>query len=73
MTNSIFFYSPATLNGKFQVMTTAELTGKGITKTRSNAITTQKNIIYKNLNEFWVTAKKFQELKNNFQTQVACF
>ena len=73
MTTSIFFYNPATLNGKFQVMTNENLTGRGVTKTRSNSITTQKNIIYKNLNEFWVTAKKFQELKNKFQIEVAYF
>lgn len=73
MSNPIFFYSTSTLNGKVQVMTTEELSGTGVTKTRANAITTQKNTIYKNLNEFWVTEKKFKAIKNNFKAQPTYF
>jgi len=73
MTNSIFFYSPDSLNGRYQVMTTEDLSGRGVTKISSNAITMQKNTLYKNLNNFWVTAKKLEEFKSKFQAQVAYF
>lgn len=72
MTNQIF-YNETSLNGKFQVMTSAELTGKGIKKVGSNYITTQKGEVYKNLNNYWVTASILEQLKKNSNTEMACF
>lgn len=72
MTNQIF-YNETSLNGKFQVMTSKELTGKGIKKVGSNYITTQKGEVYKNLNKYWVTASILEQLKKNSNTERACF
>ena len=72
MTNKIF-YSETSLNGKFQVMTSTELTGRGIKKIGSNYITTQKGEIYKNLNNYWVTALILEQLKKNSNTERAWF
>lgn len=67
------FYNETSLNGKYQVMTTKELNGKGIKKVSCNSITTQKGIIYKNLNNYWVNKEVLEILKNNNETVLACF
>ena len=67
------FYNETSLNGKFQVMTTEELKGRGIKKVSNNAITTQKGNTYKNLNKYWVSKKVFEVIKENTNTQRACF
>ncbi len=72
MTNKIF-YNETSLNGKFQVMTTVELNGKGIKKVGSNEITEQKNVIYNNLNNYWVSNSALTLIKQNNNAERACF
>jgi hypothetical protein len=72
MTTQIF-YNETSLNGKFQVMTHTEMTGKGVKKIGSNCITTQKGEVYKNLNNYWVTNSILEQLKKKYNTQRACF
>ena len=67
------FYNETSLNGKYQVMTTEELKGKGIRKVSGNAITTQKGNIYKNLNNYWVSKEVLETIKENNNTERACF
>lgn len=67
------FYSETTLNGKFQVMTSMELPFKGSRKTSTNCVTTQKNVIYKNLNNYWVTKKTFELIKELPNSERAVF
>jgi len=67
------FYSETSLNGKYQVMTNGNLTGRGVKKVASNCITTQKGAIYSGLNRFWVSAQVLEDLKKNNNTERACF
>lgn len=67
------FYNETSLNGKYQVMTTEELTGKGVRKVSGNAITTQKGNIYKNLNNYWVSKEVLEIIKEDNNTERACF
>ena len=66
-------YNETTLNGKYQVMSTEELTGRGIKKVGVNCITENKGNVYKNLNEYWVTKSALDTIKKNFSIERACF
>jgi hypothetical protein len=67
------FYNETSLNGKFQIMTTEELNGKGIKKVCSNSITTHKGDIYKNLNKYWVSKDVFNTIKEDNNAERAYF
>lgn len=67
------FYNETSLNGKYQVMTTNELNGKGVRKVSGNAITTQKGNIYRNLNNYWVSKEVLETIKKDNNTERACF
>ena len=58
------FYNETSLNGKYQVLTTEELSEKGTIKISSNAITMQDGEIFKNLNNYWVTKDVFENIKS---------
>jgi hypothetical protein len=70
---AIVFFNETSLNGKFQVMTTAELSGVGIQKYGSNNILTHKNEIYKGLNNYWVTESALSEIKKDNLTERTFF
>lgn len=67
------FYNETSLNGKHQVMTTEELTGKGIRKIGDNYITEQKGKLYKNLKNYWVSKEVLETIKEDNNTKRACF
>lgn len=63
----IIFYDKTSLNGRYQVMTTKELTGNGIKLYGTGCILEHKGVIYKNLNRYWVTAKGLDSILNTYQ------
>lgn len=73
MNDSIVFYNETALNGKFQVMTVLDLKGSSIKKIGGGCITTQKNVIYKGLNNYWVSKESLKTIKENNNTERAFF
>ena len=67
------FYKSTSSNGKFAVMSTELISGKGIKLTAINSILTHKNEIYKNLNVYNVTATALKNIQSNFNAEVANF
>lgn len=72
MANTVFYKSTSS-NGKFQILTLEELTGKSVKKVGSNSILTHKGEIHKNLNNYWVTASELEHIKVNYITETASF
>jgi hypothetical protein len=68
------FLNTTTFKGKYQVMSTEELTGKGIRKVGNNSITTYKGKVYGGLKNYWLTKKAVEDLKVSMDVQeVVCF
>lgn len=73
MNDSIVFYNEIGLNGRYQVMTKLDLKGSSIKKIGSDCITTQKNVIYKGLNNYWVSKEALKTIRENNNTERAFF
>ena len=67
------FYNETSLNGKYQVMSTENLGGKGIRKIGDNYITEQKGKLYKNLKNYWVSKSALEAIKEYANTERVCF
>jgi hypothetical protein len=67
------FYNETSLNGKYQVRTTETLTGKGIRQITGFNITEHKGQLFKGLNEYWVTKKVLETIKENNNVERVCF
>jgi hypothetical protein len=72
MTTQIFF-NGTTLNNKIQIMTSLELSGKGIKKYGINKIVNHHGNIYKNNFDYWITKSAFETLKSNYNLTRTCF
>jgi hypothetical protein len=70
MTPTIF-YSKTELNERFQVMANFEI--EGLKKYGSNCILTHKNVIYKNLNNYWVSEDVLNKIKTLYNPERTCF
>jgi len=67
------FYSETELNGKFQVMTSEKLEGKGIKNYGgSNPVEYKGEVFFGNTN-YWVTKEALENLKNNLNLLKTCF
>lgn len=67
------FHSNTSLNGKYQVMSTQNISMPGVIKISSNKITTQKGILYKSLNNYWVTGEALLVIKETYDSKSAYF
>lgn len=67
------FYNETELNGKFQVMTTEKLEGKGIKNFGgSNPVEYKGEVFFGNIN-YWVTKQALDNLKANLNLIRTCF
>lgn len=72
MTAQIFF-NETELNGKYQVLTTLNLEGKGIKNYGGSAIVEYNGEIHKENKTYWVSKSALENIKNNYKTQRTCF
>ena len=67
------FYSETELNGKFQVMTSVKLEGKGIKNYGGSAPVQYKGEVFFGNTNYWVTKEALENLKNNLNLLRTCF
>jgi len=72
MTTQIF-YNETELSGKFQVMTTLKLEGKGIKNYGGSHIVEFNGELFKENFNYWVTPSALANLKANYNLKRACF
>jgi len=67
------FYNETESNGKFQVMTTENLEGKGIKNYGGSAPVQYQGVSYFGNITYWVTKSALESLKSNFNLTRTCF
>lgn len=69
----IIFYNETSLNRKYQVKTNINLDHLDLLKVGEGSIHTHKGLIYKNLNNYWVSKNTLDKIKETHKPERTSF